>query len=122
MTPAITGAVIVGLVWLGTTQTPSEPPGQRVESESYTAPQALTRCITYNINKKMPELLVRSFPADSPDEGGYLVLTAPEPTPTTFGVIRVERREDGSRLTTWLPDRSVSTTPEDLARRLIAGC
>jgi hypothetical protein len=93
-----------------------------VESDSYTAPSVIARCIAYNINKKMPELRVRSNPGDSPNESGYLILTAVEPSPTTFGVIRIDRSEAGSHLTTWLPNSSLSAAPEDIARKLIAGC
>lgn len=124
MTPAIAGIAIAALLLSGTTQTPTESTGagMRVESDSYTGPREIARCIAYNINKKMPELHVRNRAGDSPDESSYLILTATEPSPTTFGVIRVNRRETGSHLTTWLPDRSLSAAPEDIARKLIAGC
>jgi hypothetical protein len=124
MTPAVAGIVVVALALAGMTQAPTESTvaGKRVESDSYTEPKALARCIAYNITKKMPELQVRSNPGDSPNDAGYLILTAAEPSPTTFGVIRIDRSEGGSHLTTWLPDRSLSAAPEDIARKLIAGC
>jgi hypothetical protein len=97
--------------------------GHRVESDSYTGPKAIARCITFNINRKMPELRVRHHADESPDEGGFLILTSAEPSPTTFGVIRIVRSQTGSRLTTWLPEKSISTLPpEEIARRLVAGC
>lgn len=124
MTPTIAGMAIAALLLSGTTQTPPESAGagMRVESDSYTSPREVARCIAYNINRKMPELRVRNRAGDSPGESGYLILTAAEPSPTTFGVIRVDPRETGSHLTTWLPDRSLSAAPEDIARKLIAGC
>lgn len=124
MTPALAGLAIAALVLSSTTHTPTESAdaGKRVESDSYTAPKQLARCIAYNINKKMPELLVRSRPGDSPDESDYLILTATESMPKTFGVIRIDRHESGSRLTTWLPNRSLSAAPEEIARKLVAGC
>ncbi|MCK9381392.1 MAG: hypothetical protein M0P95_10060 [Sulfuritalea sp.] len=124
MTPVIAGITIAALLLSGTSQTPAESPdaGRRVESDSYTDPREITRCIAYNIDKKMPELRVRNHAGDSPDESGYLILTDGEPLPTTFGVIRVDRRETGSHLTTWLPHISLSAAPEDIARKLIAGC
>lgn len=124
MTPAIAGIAIAAILLSGTTQTPTEATGagSRVESDSYTGPREITRCIAYNINKKMPELSVRNRAGDSPDESGYLILTAAEPSPTTFGVIRVDRSETGSHLTTWLPGRNLAAAPEDIARKLIAGC
>jgi hypothetical protein len=45
-----------------------------------------------------------------------------EPSPTTFGVIRVDQSESGSHLTTWLPDSSLSAAPAAIAQKLIAGC
>lgn len=124
MTPTIAGIAIAALLLSGTTQTPTEPAsaGSRVESDSYTAPRQVARCIAYNIRKKLPELRVRDQAADSPDESGYLILTAAEPSPTTFGVIRVDRRETGSHLTTWLAGRNLTAAPEDVARKLVAGC
>jgi hypothetical protein len=124
MTPAIAGIAIAALVLAGMTHAPTEPAsaGTRFESDSYTAPNAIARCIAYNITRKMPELRVRSNPGDSTNESGYLIVTAPEPSPTTFGVIRIDRTEAGSHLTTWLPDSSLSAAPEVIARKLIAGC
>ena len=103
---------------------PSEPigPGKRVESDSYTSPHAIARCISYNINKKMPNLRVRNRSGDLNDESILLVLTSSELSPSTFGVIRVDPSELGSHLTTWLPGRSLAAAPEDVARRLVAGC
>jgi len=118
------GIAFLALALAGYALTPSEPasPGKRVESESFTEPAKLARCITYNINRKMPKLSVRNRPADTTDEGIFLVLTSMEPSPTTFGVIRVEQSESGSHLTTWLPDSSLSAAPADIAQKLIAGC
>jgi hypothetical protein len=94
-----------------------------VESESYTGPKEIARCIAYNITKKMPELRIRQYSGDSADERGYLILTTTEASPTTFGVIRVDRRAAGTHLTTWLPDRSYSAAPAAaIAQRLVAGC
>ena len=124
MTPLIAGIAIAALVLAGTSETPTESPdpGRRVESDSYTGPKEIARCIAYNINRKMPELRVRKHAGESPDESGYLILTAVEPLPTTFGVIRVDRRDTGSHLTTWLPNISLAAAPEDIARKLITGC
>lgn len=118
------GIAFLALALAGYALTPSDPasPGKRVESESFTEPAKLARCITYNINRKMPKLSVRNRPADTTDEGIFLVLTSMEPSPTTFGVIRVEQSESGSHLTTWLPDSSLSAAPADIAQKLIAGC
>jgi hypothetical protein len=96
--------------------------GARVESESYTGPKEITRCIAYNITKKMPDLRIRQYSGESPDERDYLILTTTEATPTTFGVIRLDRSEAGTHVTTWLPDRSLSAAPGDIAHRLVAGC
>lgn len=104
------------------TAAPSPGPGRWIETESYTAPSPVARCIAVNIQRKMPELQVRNQPAESPEGRGYLILTTTEPSPATFGVIRVEGREGGSHLTTWLPERSLTMAAEDLARRLVAGC
>ena len=103
---------------------PSEPadPGKRVESDSYTSPQKIARCISYNINKKMPGLKVRNRSGDSPDERIYLILTNADSTPSTFGVIRVDPNDTGSHLTTWLAGSRLAAAPEDVAHRLIAGC
>lgn len=123
-TPAIAGIAIAVLLLSGTTETPTESPGpgNRVESDSYTDPREIARCIAYNINRKMPELRVRNNGGDSADESRYLILTATGSVPTTFGVIRVDRSETGSHLTTWLPDRSLTSAPEAIARKLVAGC
>lgn len=114
----------MALLLSGPTPAPTEPTGtgQRVESDSYTGPKQIARCIAHNVNKKMPELHVRHRAGDASDESGYLILTATAPLPSTFGVIRVDRHDTGSRLTTWLPDRSLTAAPEDIARKLIAGC
>ncbi|MDD5248687.1 MAG: hypothetical protein PHY45_06865 [Rhodocyclaceae bacterium] len=124
MTPAIAGIAIAALLLSGTTETPTAATaaGQRVESDSYTAPREVARCIAYNISRKMPALRVRSRAGDAPGDSDYLILTDAERSPATFGVIRVERRDTGSHLTTWLPGPSLSAAPEDLARKLVAGC
>lgn len=151
MGSAIAGIVIVALVLSGTAKAPDEASGAaamapvaapaevatesarevapespgvgaRVESDSYTDPTQVARCIAYNINRKMPQLLVRSIAPGSPGDSGYLALSLAEPAPKTFGVIRVERRESGSHLTTWLADRSLTAAPQDIARKLVAGC
>lgn len=124
MTPAIAGLAIAALLLSGTTPTPSAAPGvgARVESDSDTAPREVSRCIAYNIGRKMPELRVRNHPAGAPDEDGYLILSTAAPSPRTFGVIRVERSAAGSHLTTWLPAGSLSAVPADIAHKLIAGC
>ncbi len=124
MTSAIAGIVIAALLLFGSAQTPTDSTGagKRVESESDTEPTRAARCIAYNINRKMPELRVRNVAGESPDESGYLIVTIPEPLPTTFGVIRIDRSEAGSHLTTWLPDRVLTAAPEEIARKLVAGC
>ena len=139
MTPIIPVIAVVAILLSGTTTKssetkpadakaaeakPAEPAasGARVESESYTGPREVARCIAYNISKKMPELRVRQQSGESSDEHGYLILTTAEGSPTTFGVIRVDRNAAGTHLTTWLPDRSLTAAPEDIAHRLIAGC
>lgn len=103
---------------------PTESPdvGQRVESESDTGPTQLARCITHNIGKKRPDLRVRNRAAETADGASYLILTSLESPPTTFGVIRIEQSAAGSHLTTWLPSKSLSVTPAEVARKLIAGC
>jgi hypothetical protein len=118
------GLAFLALALAGYALSPSDPasPGQRVESESFTEPAKLARCITYNINRKMPNLSVRNRSTDSPDEGIFLVLTSANPSPTTFGVIRLAQSESGSHLTTWLPDSSLSAAPAEIAQKLIAGC
>ncbi len=125
MTPAIAGIAIIAIVLSGTADTPtaSSSVGARVEIESFTAPREVARCIAVNIHRKMPELRVRTVAGESPEEGGHIVVTAPEPSFATFGVIRIDPSEEGSRLTAWLPDRSLAAAaPEVLARRLVAGC
>jgi len=124
MAPAIAGIAVVAVVLAAMNHAPTEEAGagKRVESDSYTAPTPVARCIAYNITKKMPDLRVRSNPGASVDDPGYLIVTAPEPSPRTIGVIRIEQSETGSHLTTWLPVASRSAAPEDIARRLVAGC
>ena len=124
MTPIVAGIAVVAMVLAGTAQppTPAEGAGKRVETESYTGPKEVARCIAYNISKKMPELRVRSSAAETPDDRGYLVLTTSQETPATFGVIRIDRSAEGTHLTTWLPERSLSAAPEVIARKLVAGC
>lgn len=103
---------------------PSEAPdpGKRVESDSYTAPAQLARCIAYNINRKMPDLNVRSRANDTDESGILLILTRPDASPTTFGVIRVDPSDTGSHLTTWLSGKHLSAAPGEVAQRLVAGC
>lgn len=96
--------------------------GQRVESDSYTSPVALARCITHNINRKRPDLLVRDRPRNDGEGSIYLVLRNIDRGPETYGVIRVDQTETGSHLTTWLPTRSLSAAPAEIARKLVAGC
>lgn len=124
MTPAVAGMGIAALLLYSATEAPTEAPGtgKRVESDSYTSPKEITRCIAYNINKKMPELRVRSNAGEAPEESSYLILTTTESAPATFGVIKIDHSGNGSHLTTWLPNRSLSGAPEDLARKLVAGC
>lgn len=124
MTITTVGLALVALVLSGNALVPTAAPdaGKRVESDSDTGPIALARCITYNINRKMPDLQVRNRAGDAAANSIYLVLTRSEQTPTTFGVIRVEQSATGSHLTTWLPERSLSAAPDTLARRLVAGC
>lgn len=118
------GLAFLAVALAGYALTPSDSasPGKRVESESFTEPARLARCITYNINRKMPNLSVRNRSADTTDESIFLVLTNMGPSPTTFGVIRVEQSDSGSHLTTWLPDSSLSAAPTEIAQKLIAGC
>ena len=127
MTPAIAAGIVFMAAAIGsTTQAPPAPEapdaGKRIESDSYTVPEKITRCIAYNINKKMPELSMRTRQAESADEGAFIILSRTEPSPATFGVIRIARSEEGSHLTTWLPRSSLSGAPEAIAQRLIAGC
>ena len=118
------GLVLLAIALGAYALSPPEPtdPGKRVENDSYTGPHEIARCISYNINKKMPNLRVRNRTGDSPDESIYLVLTDSEPSPATFGVIRVDPIESGSHLTTWLAGGSLAAAPEEVAHRLIAGC
>lgn len=97
-------------------------PGNRVESDSYTSPPKLARCISYNISRKMPNLNVRNHSDDSSNERIFLILTDAEASPATFGVIRVDPNDTGSHLTTWLAGRNLAAAPEDVAHRLVAGC
>lgn len=94
--------------------------GKRVESDSFTAPPELARCIAHNINRKMPNLSVRQRSDATTDDRILLVLSGPGLE--TFGVIRVEPDESGSRLTTWLAGRDLPAPPEAVAKRLVAGC
>jgi hypothetical protein len=114
--------LVLGLSAYALSPAESTDPGKRVESDSYTSPAEIARCITYNINKKLPELKVRNRAGDSSDESILLVLTNIAALPTTFGVIKVAQNEAGSHLTTWLPDRSLSAAPSEVAHKLIAGC
>ena len=118
------GLALLAIALAGYALSPAESidPGKRAESESYTDPVRAARCITYNINKKMPSLHVRSRAGDTHDESIFLVLTRMDPAPTTFGVIRVDQSESGSHLTTWLPGRSLTAAPDEIAQKLIAGC
>lgn len=101
----------------------SSDPGHRVESNSYSSPTVIARCITYNINRKRPELVVRNRRSDSDDGSIYLVLNISDQNPALFGVIRIEQGTDGSRLTTWLPQKSLAdVSPSEIAQKLIAGC
>ena len=95
-------------------------PGKWVESDSFTAPPQLARCIAHNINRKMPHLSVRQRADATTDDRILLVLSAPGRE--TFGVIRVAADESGSKLTTWLAAGELPAAPEAVARRLVAGC
>ena len=99
---------------------PAADPGKRVESESFTAPPELARCIAHNINRKMPHLSVRQRSDATTEDRILLVLSAPDRE--TFGVIRLEPEESGSKLTTWLAGRNLAAAPEAVAKRLVAGC
>lgn len=94
--------------------------GRRVESDSFTAPPELARCIAHNISRKMPHLSVRQRSDATADDRILLVLSAPGAE--TFGVIRVAADESGSKLTTWLAASELPAAPEIVARRLVAGC
>ena len=95
-------------------------PGRWVESDSFTAPPQLARCIAHNIHRKMPHLSVRQRSDAALDDRILLVLTSPDRE--TYGVIRVAADESGSKLTTWLAARDPSAAADALARRLVAGC
>ena len=118
------GLAVAAILLSGYVFSPAESPdpGSRVESDSFTKPVVLARCITHNIKRKQPDLLVRNRPSDASDGTIYLVLSIAEPSPTTFGVIRVDQSETGSHLTTWLPTRSLTAAPTEIARKLVAGC
>ena len=118
------GLAVLVIALSGYALSPSESPdpGKRVESDSYTAPTEAARCIAYNINRKMPDLHVRSRAGDAPDNSIFVILTRADPSPVTFGVIRVDHNESGSHLTTWLADGSLSEAPHETARKLVAGC
>ncbi len=118
------GLALLAIALAGYALAPAEStdPGKRAERDSYTDPARTARCITYNINRKMPNLHVRNRAGDTNDESIFLILTKMDPAPTTFGVIRVDQSESGSHLTTWLPDRSLSAAPDEVAQKLIAGC
>jgi hypothetical protein len=119
---------LIALVLAGFAMAPAESPapatvadpGKRVESDSFTAPPELARCIAYNINRKMPHLSVRQRGDATTDDRILLVLSAPGAE--TFGVIRLEPDEGGSKLTTWLAGRDLAAAPEAVAKRLVAGC
>jgi hypothetical protein len=119
---------LIALVIAGFALAPAESPapaatadpGKRVESDSFTAPPELARCIAYNINRKMPHLSVRQRSDATTDDRILLVLSMPGRE--TFGVIRLEADESGSKLTTWLAAGELPAAPEAVARRLVAGC
>ena len=91
-----------------------------MESESFTAPPELARCIAHNIQRKMPHLSVRQRSDAVVDERILLVLSTSGHE--TFGVIRVEADQGGSKLTTWLAGPNLAAAPEAIAKRLVAGC
>ena len=117
-------ALIVAGIALAPAESPAPPPaadpGKRVESESFTAPPELARCIAHNISRKMPHLSVRQRSDATTEDRILLVLSAPDRE--TFGVIRLEPEESGSKLTTWLAGRNLAAAPEAVAKRLVAGC
>jgi hypothetical protein len=118
------GLAFLAIALSGVLLAPAEAPdsGRRAESDSFTAPGEIARCITYNINRKMPQLRVRNGADGNSGESIFLILSNTEPAPGRFGVIRVDQSESGSHLTTWLADRSLSAAPGEIARKLIAGC
>ena len=118
------GLAIAVILISGYALSPAEStsPGSRVESDSDTNPVTIARCITTNINRKRPELLVRHRTGDAEDGSIFLILSTMQPAETTYGVIRVNQSETGSHLTTWLPERSLASAPAEIARKLIAGC
>ena len=118
------GLVIAAILISSYALSPAEStaPGSRVESDSYTSPVTIARCITTNINRKRPELLVRHRTGDVEDGSIYLILSTTQQAETTYGVIRVDRREAGSHLTTWFPARSLVAAPAEIAQKLVAGC
>lgn len=124
MTLAPAGLALAAIAF-GYALSPSPSPdgGKRVESDSYTPPTAIARCITYNINKKQPELAVSSEEWGAVDGSIYLILNTREQTPTTFGVIRIDQSLDGSHLTTLLNTTSLSDASQsEIAKKLVAGC
>lgn len=99
---------------------PAADPGKRVESDSFTSPPELARCIAHNISRKMPHLSVRQRNDATTEDRILLVLSAPDRE--TFGVIRLEQEDSGSKLTTWLAGRNLTASAEVVAKRLVAGC
>jgi len=117
--------VALAAIALGYALSPSESAdaGKRVESATFTEPVKAARCITYNINKKRPDLLVRNRPSDSAAGSIYLVLSNVGATPSTYGVIRIDENESGSHLTTWLSGRTLAdASASEVAQKLVAGC
>ena len=121
---AVSAAATEGLATAAPATNPgpaaSLDPGRRVESDSFTAPPELARCIAHNISRKMPHLSVRQRSDATADARILLVLSAPGAE--TFGVIRVAADESGSKLTTWLAASELPAAPEVVAKRLVAGC
>lgn len=116
----IAEAVVAASPAASTGPSASLDPGRRVESDSFTAPPELARCIAHNISRKMPHLSVRQRNDATADDRILLVLSAPGTE--TFGVIRVAADESGSKLTTWLAASELPAAPEVVAKRLVAGC
>lgn len=114
--------LVVALAAYAVSPSETPDPGKRVESDSYTAPAKIARCIAHNISRKMPDLSVRSRQNDANDSSVLLILTHPNTAPATFGVIRVDPSDTGSHLTTWLSGRNLSAAPSEVAQRLVAGC